>query len=109
VATADHWHAHVSLAQPGYLLQREAWYPGWRATIDGVDVPVLRADVVFRAVVLTAGEHDVQFAFDSSSFKRGALLSVAGLVVIIGFLASGLIIRTRVQGFRRTGSHASAG
>jgi len=97
LATAEHWQAHVSLSQPGYLLQREAWYPGWHATVDGVEVPVLRADALFRAVALTAGEHDVQLYFDSSSFKRGALLSVAGLVVIIVLLAWRPIIRTRVQ------------
>jgi hypothetical protein len=35
--------------------------------------------------------------FDSSSFKRGALLSLAGIVVIIVLLAWRAIIRTRVQ------------
>jgi hypothetical protein len=94
----ERWHAHVSLPQPGYLLQREAWYPGWRARVDGVEAPVLRADSLYRAVALTPGEHDVEVYFDSSSFKRGALLSVAGMVVIIALLAWRLIIRTRVQG-----------
>jgi len=97
VATTERWHARVSLTQPGYLLQREAWYPGWRARVDGVDAAVLRADSVFRAVALSAGEHDVEVYFDSSSFKLGALLSLAGLVVIIVLMAWRLIIRTRVQ------------
>src|SRR5262249_46236125 len=52
LVSAELWHAHVSLSQAGYLLQREAWYPGWRARVDGNDVPVLRADSVFRAVAL---------------------------------------------------------
>ena len=94
----EHWHAHVSLAQAGYLLQREAWYPGWRARVDGADVPVLQADSLFRAVALAPGDHDVEVYFDSSSFKRGALLSLAAVVVIIGLLVWRPIIRTRVQG-----------
>ncbi len=94
----EHWHAHVSLPQAGYLLQREAWYPGWRARVDGADVPVLHADSLFRAVALSPGEHDVDIYFDSSSFKRGALVSLAGMVVIIGLLLWRPIIRTRVQG-----------
>jgi hypothetical protein len=98
VAAAERWHAHVSLSQAGFLVQREAWYPGWRARVDGVDAPVLRADSVFRAVPLGPGEHDVEVYFDSSSFKRGALLSAAGVVVIIVLLAWRLILRTRVQG-----------
>src|SRR5205823_6633583 len=95
---AEYWHARVALAQPGYLLQRESWYPGWHARVDGVEVPVLRADSVFRAVALSAGNHDVEIYFDSPSFKRGALLSLAGLVVIIVLMAWRPIIRTRVQG-----------
>jgi hypothetical protein len=79
--SAEAWHAHVSLAQAGYLLQREAWYPGWRARVDGVETPVQRADVLFRAVSLGPGDHDVDIFFDSSSFRRGALISLAGLVI----------------------------
>jgi hypothetical protein len=98
VATPEHWRAHVSLQQAGYLLQREAWYPGWKARVDGVDVPLLRADSLFRAVALSPGEHDVDISFESSSFRRGALFSIAGTVVIIVLLAWRTIIRTRVQG-----------
>jgi uncharacterized membrane protein YfhO len=78
-------------------LQREAWYPGWRARVDSTDVPLERADSLFRGVPLSAGEHDVEIYFDSPSFKRGALLSIAGIVVIIVLLAWSRIIRTRVQ------------
>ena len=94
------WQAHVSLPQAGYLLQREAWYPGWRARVDGIDTPVLRADVLFRAVPLAAGDHDVEIFFDSGSFTRGALLSLAGLGIIIVMLAWRWlpIMRLRVQG-----------
>jgi hypothetical protein len=98
VVSAEDWRAHVSLTQPGYLLQREAFYPGWRARVDGLETPLVRADSVFRAVALPAGEHDVEIYFDSSSFKRGALISLAGMVVIIVLLAWRPIIRTRVQG-----------
>ena len=39
VVGPETWRAHVALPQAGYLLQREAWYPGWRARVDGVEVP----------------------------------------------------------------------
>jgi hypothetical protein len=93
----EHWQAHVSSPRDGYLLQREAWYPGWRARVDGADVPMVRADSVFRAIPISAGDHDVDIYFDSSSFKRGALLSLAGMVVIMVLFSWRFIIRTRVQ------------
>ena len=87
----------VSLSQPGYLLQREARYPGWRARVDGRDAPVLRADALFRAVQLGAGEHDVEIFFDSASFNRGAVVTLTGLLVIILLLAWRPIMRLRAQ------------
>jgi hypothetical protein len=97
---AERWHGHVSLSQAGYLLQREAWYPGWRARVDGVETPVLRADLLFRAISLGPGEHDVEIFFDSSTFKRGLLLTAGGLIVLILLLSWRWlpIMRVRVQG-----------
>ena len=95
---AERWHAHVVLSQAGYLVQREAWYPGWRARVDGIDTPVVRADALFRAIPLSAGEHDVEIFFDSASFQRGAALSLVGLVVISVLLVWRPIMRLRVQG-----------
>jgi hypothetical protein len=95
--TPERWHAYVALTQPGFLLQREAWYPGWRARVDGADVPLQHADGLFRGLPLSAGDHDVEIYFDSTSFNRGALLSLAGMVVIIVLLVWRPILRTRVQ------------
>jgi hypothetical protein len=97
VADPELWRAHLALPQAGYLLQREAWYPGWRARVDGADVPLLRADVLFRAVALAPGEHDVEIFFDSGSFKRGALASAGALIVIILVFGWPLLTRMGVR------------
>jgi hypothetical protein len=79
----DDFDPNRQVVVAGYLLQREAWYPGWRARVDGIDTPVERADLVFRAVPLSAGDHDVEIYFEPASFRRGALLSLAGLFAIV--------------------------
>jgi uncharacterized membrane protein YfhO len=79
------------------LLQREAWYPGWRARVDGTEVPLLRADVLFRAVALAPGDHDVEIFFDSGAFKRGALISAGALIVIILVFGWALLNRMGVR------------
>ena len=61
---------------------------------------MVRADVLFRAVALGPGEHDVEIFFDSAAFQRGTLLSVGGLVVAIVLLTWRWlpIMRVRAQG-----------
>jgi hypothetical protein len=79
VIAPELWWARVSAPARAYLLQREAWYPGWRARVDGLEVPVFRANLLFRAVFLPPGDHYVEIFFDSASFNRGGLLSLVGL------------------------------
>jgi hypothetical protein len=47
----------------GYLILRDAYYPGWEATVNGQPVPVYRADVHFRAVFVSSGDAEVAFTF----------------------------------------------
>jgi uncharacterized membrane protein YfhO len=71
----------------GYLLLSEVWYPGWRASVDGRDAPVLRADWCLRAVPLAAGKHEVIVEFSPSSFSAGAWISTATLALSIAGMA----------------------
>jgi hypothetical protein len=47
----------------GILLLNDVWHPWWRASIDGADTEILKADVIFRAVVCPRGRHLVRFRF----------------------------------------------
>jgi len=39
------------------------WHPWWTADVDGVNAPILRANVLFRAVHVPAGRHVLTFEF----------------------------------------------
>jgi len=58
--------------------------PGWRATVDGADVPVRRANAIFRAVDLPTGAHRVVFSYRPPLVAAGALISVAGTAALLG-------------------------
>jgi hypothetical protein len=72
----------VSAPADGYLVLTDSWYPGWRAVVDGQEAPLLRADLIFRAVYLAAGEHTVEFSYEPESFRVGAGLSAATLALV---------------------------
>ena len=53
----------VDAAQSGFVVLHDVWHPWWRADVDGDDAPILRANVLFRAVQVPAGHHIVTFEF----------------------------------------------
>ena len=64
------------------LVLSEIYYPGWRAAVDGVPTPILRADVALRAVAVRAGEHRVEMVFDPWSVKIGIGITLATLLLV---------------------------
>ncbi|MCS6851352.1 MAG: YfhO family protein [Gemmataceae bacterium] len=69
---------------PSYLVLTDVWFPGWEATVDGKPARVYRANLLFRAVILSAGEHEVVFSFNPATYlwgRRVSLLTLAGVGV----------------------------
>jgi len=74
----------------GFLVLTDPYYPGWRAFVDGVETPILRADYLFRAIALPPGSHEVRFVFVPWSLQRGVLLSAAGLLITVSAILVGV-------------------
>jgi len=75
-----------------WLVLADTAYPGWRAYADGVEAPIVRADLVRRAVYLPAGARSVQFVYLPASFTLGmfgTLLALAGLTALATGVAVG--------------------
>lgn len=68
----------VDTDSDGYLVLADTWYPGWQAKIDGENTEIYRADYLFRAIKVPAGNHQIEFAYLPYSFYIGVLMSVIG-------------------------------
>ena len=68
----------VDSDRAGVLVLHDLYYPGWEVRVDGVQQPLLRANVLFRAVEVPAGHHIVKFSFQPFSLAnlRAALSSL---------------------------------
>ncbi len=78
----------VETGTEGYLILSEIYYPGWKAWIDGVETPILRADWCLRALPIGAGTHTVVLEYAPGSFRTGSWISL----VTLACCAAGLIL-----------------
>jgi hypothetical protein len=81
---ADRVRIEVELSTDGHVVFVDSYDPGWRATVDGRPVPVLRANVAFRAVSVPAGSHVVDMVYRPPLTMVGLVLSGFSLLVIGG-------------------------
>jgi hypothetical protein len=72
----------ASLNQPGILILADSYYPGWKAYVNSKEEAIRRANLFFRAVLLPAGTHTVEFRYEPTSFKLGLAISIATIFVI---------------------------
>lgn len=72
------------------LVISDAWYPGWKAEVDGRPTPVLRADVMIRAIPLGPGPHQVVLRYQPATLQYGLYAASVASLVLLGLLLAGL-------------------
>ena len=78
--------------QPGVTVLSDTDMPGWRATMDGRPVPILRANGIFRGIATPSGPHEIVFEYRPLSYLAGLATSLATLT---GLVLGGLIVLVR--------------
>jgi hypothetical protein len=68
---------------PALAVFVEQYEKGWSATLDGQPVPILRANLIMRAVALQPGEHRIAMEFRTPGFRVGALLTLLSLMILM--------------------------
>ncbi len=71
------------------LILADQYEEGWRAKIDGIDTKISPANLIFRAVKIPSGQHEIIFYYWPKSFALGIALSSTAilLTILISFYA----------------------
>lgn len=78
----------VSTESDGMLILSEVWYPeGWSATVDGEEVPLVRANYILRALPILAGDHDVVLSYNPPVAQRAGIIGGIGSFLLALFIA----------------------
>ncbi|MDD5085820.1 MAG: YfhO family protein, partial [Candidatus Omnitrophica bacterium] len=85
----------VNARSRGYLVLSDTYFPGWHAYVDGKETAILKADYVFRALLIDKGAHCVKFVYKPESFEKGKIISLLSLGFMGVLFLSVYIVRTR--------------
>lgn len=82
-----------SSQQPQLALFSEMYYPkGWKATIDGKETPIIRANYVLRALEVPSGNHTINFSFEPQIVNSGAQWSLVSYILFLVFAIASFFI-----------------
>lgn len=89
--------ATVKNNQTSMVVFNQLFYPGWVATIDGVEAQILAVNILSQGIVVPAGLHVIKFLFKPSYFLLTLFLS-GGLygLIVIGVLCQFLSSRLHI-------------
>lgn len=63
------------------LVLTDLYYPGWIASIDGIQSPITKYEATFRKVSIPPGQHTVEFKYRPDYLVPGIVLQILGLLI----------------------------
>ncbi len=86
----------VESGKGGVIVFSEIYYPGWTATVDGVEQELGRVDYVLRALQVKPGKHEIVLSFFPKTITRTETIAYVALAILLL-----LVIGLAVQGWRK--------
>jgi Bacterial membrane protein YfhO len=69
------------------LVVKDSFFPGWRATVDGRETPLLRVNGMVQGVRVPAGgDHTIELTYLPASFTYGSIVAATALAAFLGLL-----------------------
>lgn len=73
----------VETGKGGVVVFSEIYYPGWTATVDGVEQELGRVDYVLRALQVKPGKHEIVLSFFPKSITTTETIAYIALAILL--------------------------
>ncbi len=77
--TPNRVQVSVKAQAPAVLVLADAYYPGWKASLDGAPLDLFPVYYAFRGAIIPAGDHTVTYEYDPLSLRIGLWISALAL------------------------------
>jgi hypothetical protein len=91
--SGDRYRIHYHCSTETLLRISAAFFPGWKARIDGRELEVHKVDHALMGVVVPAGDRDLVLEYRSRYFVAGLIISLAALLSCAAILAKDRLLR----------------
>ncbi|MEZ6183395.1 MAG: hypothetical protein R3F62_00100 [Planctomycetota bacterium] len=78
----------------GVVVVLDTWFPGWTAEVDGRPRPLLRANVAFRGVEVSAEDRELVLRYRPRALRRGVIAWAVGCLLAIGLAVAPSVSRS---------------
>ncbi len=82
----DKVNAHYSAQADDMVMFTIPYADGWKVYVDGKETKLYNADVMYMAVAVSAGEHDIELVYTNPYVKYGLYVSIVAFIVFLGLL-----------------------
>jgi len=68
------------------LVLRDTWYPGWKAYVNDIEVPIDKYLNIYRQIIIPKGESRIKFIYQPKTFYYGIYISSFAFIVWLIFI-----------------------
>ena len=80
--SANEVQLEVNNPRSQWLVFADSFHPGWKARVNGKDVPIRVADLAFKAIKLEKGYNQVRFVFKNGLITTDSRVLMGGGLVL---------------------------
>lgn len=94
----DHLVYQVQADSDQFIIFSEMYYPqGWRATVNGLQTPIINVNYVLRGLKVPAGNSIVEFRFEPEVVVLGTAIRWGSLILFVLLLGTFYFVQSRSQ------------
>ncbi|MBO9123167.1 MULTISPECIES: YfhO family protein [unclassified Rhizobium] len=79
---SDHLTLDVVSQEKSLVVVNDTWAPGWRAEVNGSQVPIFRANYAYRAIIVPAGRSVIKMKYEPLPLIIGIAITALSLIAI---------------------------
>ncbi len=99
--SSNHLQASCQVQRPALAVFVEQYEKGWSATVDGQPAPILRANLIMRAVALGPGTHRIAMQFRTPGLRLGGSVTLLSLTLVVVLVVGARLMKRRKTDTRK--------